>query len=75
MDRAEPMPGMKATVARWRPFQFQVVQLTHQNRPGQRWLLPMILNTPSTLHTARHIKVVASWRGFPSWTPVPSEDR
>ena len=56
------MPGMKATAARCRPFQFQVVQLTHQNRPAQRWLLRMILDTPSKLHTARHIEVVASWR-------------
>ena len=26
----------------------------------------MILDTPSKLHTARHIEVVASWRGFPA---------
>jgi hypothetical protein len=69
------MPGMKATAARCRPFQFQVVQLTHQNRPGQRWLLRMILDTPSKLHTARHIEVVASWRGFPSLdaSPLPGQ--
>ncbi len=27
------------------------------------------------LYTARHIEVVASWPGFPSWTPVHYEDR
>jgi len=35
----------------------------------------MILDTPSKLYTARHIEVVGSWMGFPSWTPVHSEDR
>ena len=49
--------------------------VNHQAKPKWADRPRMIFDTPLKFYTARHIEVVDSWMGFPSWTPVHYEDR